>query len=113
MERWCYFAGSVKNIDIYFVKLNSRSDYVFRLDVARTREYDIREIVSLLADNSRDPVFLGYPYGLIEADRFARVTNREKEGLFMELVVRLKSDYKRIKPYLNSLNSHGILDSIS
>ena len=33
----------------------------------------------MLSSISVDPVFLGYPYGLVEADKLARVTNKEVE----------------------------------
>ena len=43
-----------------------------------TNQLDEDYILSLV-DNSKDPVFYGYPYLLIEADKLARVTNKEKE----------------------------------
>jgi len=67
----------------------------------------------LLKENSRDPVFLGYPYGLIEADRFSRISNQEKERLRLQLKLAFGRDYKRIEEFENSLNAHDILDSIN
>ena len=89
--------------NIYFIKFNN-SKYVFRLDFFNFDE----DVFSLLLNNSKDPVFIGYPYGLIDADRFARVTNKEKEYLKLKIL----SQSKNIKPYLNTINAHNILDSI-
>jgi hypothetical protein len=107
-KTWYYFLTK-SHADIYFAKLNPRSEYVFRIETAGCLA---NEIMYALMQNSRDAVFPGYPYGLIEADMFARVSRREKESLMLQLKVRLKKDFDRIRPYINSLNAHDILDSI-
>ena len=58
-----------------------------------------------------DPVFIGYPYGLVEADRIARISNQEKESLKTMFLVKLRN--KNIEKYLSSVNAHEILDRIS
>ena len=55
---------------------------------------------------------MGYPYGLIEADRFARVSNQERDSLKLRLRVMLGKEFKRIEKYINSTNAHEILDNI-
>lgn len=87
----------------YFVKLNDRSKHVFRFE-------GNPEALSLMIKNSTDPIFLGYPYGLIFVDRMARVTNEEKSSLKSSFL--LKAENKEIIKYLNSNNAHEILDSI-
>jgi hypothetical protein len=65
-----------------------------------------------LASNSNDPVFYGYPYSLIEADKEARVSNKEKE--YFKTIFLSKSKKKdRLKYLLSNLDSHDILDRIS
>lgn len=99
-------------VDIYIVKLNKKSKYIFKLEIFNKLKYNIGEILTLLKNNSKDPVFLGYPYGLIEADNFARVSNNEKEHLKIIFLTKLGKDNEKIAQYLNTLNAHSILDSI-
>ena len=96
------------NDNLNFVKLHPKSKYIFRFESFS----NINEVLSLLKENSIDPIFLGYPYGLIEADRFGRVSNKEKEILQLQLQIKFKKDYEKILPFLNSLNAHEILDSV-
>jgi len=104
-KTWYYSAK-----DFFFVKLNKNSNYIFRLDVLQKEK--IEEILYLLKENSKDPIFLGYPYGLIEADRFARVSKNQKKILQLELEMKLKKDYKDLIPYLTATDAHDILDNI-
>lgn len=99
--------------DLYIIKLNKSSRYIFKLEVFNQVLYDIDEILRILKDNSKDPVFLGYPYGLIEADKFARISNRETEHIKTIFLAKLGKDSQKIAQYLNTLNTHTILDSIS
>ncbi|MBW2963748.1 hypothetical protein KY306_03160 [Candidatus Woesearchaeota archaeon] len=103
---WLYFAGEENKRKIYFTKLNHHSDYVFHFE-------GNPEALNALIPLSNDPVFPGYPYGLIYADRFARITNQEKEFLKTQLTVKLGKDFEKIKKYINALNAHDILDNIS
>jgi hypothetical protein len=114
-QEWVYYLGRANekkhNADLYFLKLNKKSDYILRFEANKIEH--VNEVFSLLAENSKDPIFLGYPYGLIEADMFARVSKKEKEALQLQLMVLLGREGEKIKPYLNALNAHDILDSIS
>ena len=96
--------------DIIVVKLHQNSKYIFRLDIKNKQE--IKTLMSTLSKNSKDPVFLGYPYGLIEADNFARVSNREIDIIRTQILTKLGSDIKKIRPHLNTANAHSILDNI-
>ena len=98
------------NENLFFVKLHKNSKYVFKLEY---NQKQINELFSLLINNSKDPVFLGYPYGLVEADRFARVSKQEADLLKIQIRTKLKENFKQLEPHLNSLNSHDILDNIS
>lgn len=98
--------------DVFFVRLSARSRYSFRLDVSRQR-CEISEVLSELVGNSSDPVFCGYPYGLMEADRFARVSRQERDSLQLRLAAILGKDTSRLEPYINALNSHAILDRLN
>ena len=116
LKSWAYYPIAEINTkshqaEMYFVKLNKNSDHVFRLEIFNKQKPMAAEVISILAENSVDPIFLGYPYGLIEADRAARVTNQEKEALKTIFMFKLKN--RNVQKYLNSKNAHEILDRIS
>ena len=115
---WYYFPlVIIKNpahrSDIYIVKLNKSSKYIFKLEAFNQIQFNIEDILNILRCNSKDPVFLGYPYGLIEADKFARISNRETEHIKTIFLAKIGKDSQKIAQYLNTLNTHTILDSIS
>lgn len=97
-------------VEMFFIKLNEKSKYVFKFEVFKDSKFDVNEILTLLKDNAKDPIFLGYPYGLIEADRFARISNYEKEHQKTILLVKLGN---KLEKFLTPLNAHNILDKIS
>jgi len=99
--------------DLLITKLHKSSRYVFKLEIFKETNKDTNQILSTIKNNSKDPVFLGYPYGLIEADQFARVTNNEKDYIKTMFLTKVGKDNKKIAHYLNTLNTHNILDSIS
>lgn len=96
---WSYFLDK----NCYFVKLHDKAKHIFRF------EGDVSVLPHLLA-NSEDALFLGYPYGLIFADRMARVSNVEKDSLRMKFLLDKKNE--ALLKYLNSSNAHEILDSL-
>ena len=97
---------------LYIIKLNKNSKYTFKFEIFKETNNNISEILSIIKNNSKDPVFLGYPYGLIEADQFARVSNKEIDYLKTIFLTKLGNN-KEIAQYLNTLNAHSILDSIA
>lgn len=88
---------------MHFVKLHEKAGHVFRFEGSP-------EILPYLAENSQDALFLGYPYGLIFADKMARVSNEEKKSLKINFLLRKEN--QEILDYLNSVNAHEILDSL-
>lgn len=92
---------------ISFVRLHNRSGHVFRLDV--TQAEHARTVAFALASQSTDPVFLGYPYGLIEADQFAQV--RGDEAARMKLQVKAHGG-TQLKAHLSALNAHDTLNAL-
>ncbi|MBI2657282.1 DNA double-strand break repair nuclease NurA [Candidatus Woesearchaeota archaeon] len=97
--------------EMFFAKFHEKSKHVFRLEIFNQQKAKSEEIINILAANCKDPIFIGYPYGMVEADRIARVGNSEKESLRTMILVKLKN--KNIESYLNSGNAHEILDRIS
>ena len=109
-NEWYYKISESGVFDIYFVKLNSKASYTFRLDILKNNNKE--DVFHNLKLNASDPVFLGYPYGLIEADSNARVKNKEIEFLKMQLIVKFGEDFKKFKKYIQSEDAHSILDNI-
>ncbi len=96
---WCYKL----NENTSFVKLNDKAGHVFRFE-------GDKELQNCLINNSSDALFLGYPYGLILADKLARVSNEEKNSLRMKFLLNSKN--KEIVSYLRTSNAHEILDNL-
>ena len=99
--------------EMCFVKMHEKSRHIFRFEIYKEQKERLAETVSLLADNCKDPVFLGYPYGLIDADKNARISNQEKNMLLTLFSAKFGKDWERIKESLSNVDAHDILDNIS
>jgi|TARA_B100001964_G_scaffold224653_1_gene271709 hypothetical protein len=99
--------------EMSFVKLHESSKYIFRFEIYKEQKQHLNNIISLIANNCKDSVFIGYPYGLIEADRNARISHQEKQMLLTLFSTKLGKDWEKIKQSISSINAHEILDSIS
>ena len=105
---------------MFAVRLHECSDYVFRFEVfkdqvSRRNMGEVELVFSSLAANSRDVGFPGYPYGLIDADRFARISMAEKGVYEFQSRATLSSKKKiwdKISKYLRSSDAHDILNKL-
>jgi len=97
--------------EVFFVKLHPKSNHIFRFEIFNRQKGMADETINELASNCIDPIFIGYPYGLIEADRIARISNHEKDSLKTMFLAKLRNS--NIEKYLSSVNAHEILDRIS
>ena len=95
---------------VFIVKLNKSGKYCFQFETNKKEK--IAETLEQLAKNCSDAVFPGYPYGLILADKFARVSNKEKEYLLTIFQAKAGKTWGKIKQYLNTKNAHSVLDNI-
>mgnify|MGYP002001410596 FL=1 len=116
--KWLYhpvvdISSNNHKAEISFTKLHEHSKYIFRFEIYKEQKQNLNNIVSLIANNCKDSVFIGYPYGLIEADRQARISNQEKDMLLTLFSTKLGKDWEKIKNSLTSIDAHEILDSIS
>ena len=106
--------------EMFAVKLHENSDYVFRFEVLKDQvtKHSLGEVellLSSLAANSRDIGFPGYPYGLIDADRFARVSMKEKDGYefqFRAILSTQKHLWEKISKHLRASDAHDILNQL-
>lgn len=101
---WLY---QPENSNICFVKLHPRSAHVFRLDVINPE--DAQNVANALASQANDPAFIGYPYGLIEADQFAQVQTHETARLKLEMRARGGTT---LNQHLTALNAHDTLNRL-
>ena len=102
LKKWFYYYEN-----ICFAKLHEKSKYIFRIDIFDATKAE--EIIYLLAENSKDPSFLGYPYALIEADKFARVTNEE---LQRQKMLFLAKGGEELRMHLSALDAHDVLNRL-
>ena len=111
---WYYFpvvdiSSSMHKAAVYFTKLHPRSSFIFRFEhySGQKRIVDRERLFSFLASVSNDLTVPGYPYGLIKADRLARVSERERHYLTAKLMASLAPEQQ------SGRSLHEILDSIS
>jgi hypothetical protein len=118
---WCLPIARVANVlhnaFIYVVKLHESANYVFRFEIygeqaRKMREEDFCSVTSALANNSKDIGFPGYPYGLIDADSFARVSEDEVDKYRVPLMSELSKlgRWKKVSRHICSGDAHGVLD---
>lgn len=108
---WFYHPVAEAEHEIVFVRFNHRSYYVFRLD-SFSSPSELSGVFAALVENSVDPVFLGYPYGLIDADRFARVSNQEADCLKAMLFSKAGTHAELFRKLASTSDAHSILDNI-
>ncbi|MFW6117564.1 MAG: DNA double-strand break repair nuclease NurA [Thermoproteota archaeon] len=107
------------NAMIFIVKLAEVADYVFRYEIDREQYQSmesetVEELMGQLAENSRDVSFPGYPYGLVDADRFARVTEEDVEGYRALLLseVSRQGGWTKFARHIRAVDAHSILNSL-
>jgi hypothetical protein len=101
-------------------KFHPKSKFVFRFEILREQfnemgEDEINSILSSLAANANDVSMLGYPYGAIDADRFAQVRLDELNmyrGIIMSEMMR-HPEWKRLIKYGELLSAHDFLNGVS
>ncbi|MBW3020449.1 DNA double-strand break repair nuclease NurA [Candidatus Woesearchaeota archaeon] len=110
-NKWFYYPLITPNENepnIIVSKLHQSSKHIFKIEF--NKEFN-PELINILSKNSIDPVFLGYPYGLVMVDKLARVTNNEKEYFKFKYLSKMKNK-EELTQYLNTINAHEILDNI-
>lgn len=104
LTEWNYEALNYNAIKIFFAKLNKKSRHAFRIDILEQQDADTA--ISLLKQNSTDITFPGYPYGLIEADNFARVSLKETENI---KTIFLAQNQEFLEQQITSQNAHDLI----
>lgn len=100
--------------DLNFARLHARSQNTLRIEILKGQESEKQKIMSQLAANSRDVSFPGYPYGLIDADKNARVSYDELDALRMLLLSEISKTKKfgEFKDFLAASDAHEWLNRV-
>jgi hypothetical protein len=102
------------------VKFHAKSRFVFRFEILREQfssmnNDELNSVLASLAENSQDVSMIGYPYGAIDADRFAQV-RRDELGMYQGFILSEKlrhPEWKRLQKYSASLTAHDTLNGVT
>jgi hypothetical protein len=105
--------------EMFAVKLHPSSRYIFRYEILREQAQkmssdQIDSIIGTLSATSRDICFPGYPYGLIEADTFARIKTREKDTQQIQFMsaAAYAGIWKNIERHIKCIDAHELLNKL-
>lgn len=109
-DKWLYhpiadIASEAHRAEICTIKLHEHAKHAFRFEILKNQKEKLRDAVSLLASNSWDYQFPGYPFGLMDADKFARVSERER--------IYLRSLFASAGADESTSDAHNVLNNIS
>lgn len=101
-------------------KFHPKSKHVFRFEVLREQfnkmsDSEKDEVLASLAANASDLSMLGYPYGFVDADRFAQVRKNELKmykGLIMAEMLR-HPEWKDLQRYGFTTKFHDELNEVT
>lgn len=124
-DEWCYYPvarsrdGSEHNAVIMIVKLNKYTNTPFRFEILKDQidimsNKDILEIISFVAEYSRDINIPGYPYGLFDAHLWARVRTEEiiSYQTILDYELERRNTYKPFNSRIKAVSMHDKLDEM-
>ena len=102
------------------VKFHEKSRFVFRFEILREQfanmsPDELNSVLSSLVSNSQDVAMIGYPYGAIDADRFAQVRMDELtmyRGFVLSEMLK-RPEWKKLHKYSASLGAHDVLNEVT
>lgn len=108
--------NGLKEINCSVCKFNDKSKYLFKIDSGISKKENKEKITELelinhLSSLSNDPLFLGYPYPLVEVDELARVSNQEISLLKTKLAYNLGKNWDSFEMMTKSRDAHKVLDN--
>ena len=119
---WFYpiFQSTTTNLFSFVSKFHSASERVFRVDVPKVSyekmgEEGLGKLLGEIALNANDATFPGYPYGLIDADLFSRVSENELEYYRAIIYSEITGQDKKATflPHIRAGDAHQILNIIA
>lgn len=108
---WSYpdvWRGPDDHPRIWALKLHPKSRHILRTEFNRQPD---DALLAGLAALARDSAFPGYPYPLIDADRLARIGERERTLLRCRLQARAGKRWEAFAQQESALDAHSILDT--
>ncbi|MGM5480289.1 MAG: hypothetical protein ACQESC_02405 [Nanobdellota archaeon] len=108
-----YHTNKLHPATVHLVKLHPQSDHAFVLDVQKEYYGTLEYLLTTLSMTSCDPVFLGYPYGLVEADKLARIEDDRIQESRLHIHRQLQGESNKLLRGVHFKNAHEILDSFS
>jgi hypothetical protein len=107
-KKWMYYpVVDIQHPDhraeLVIAKLHEQAKKAFRIEIFNEQFNEHRRVLGALAANSKDARFLGYPYGMIDAHTFAKVTPQELEQHRVMFRINSSIDNERV---------HDVLDGI-
>jgi len=119
---WYYLVASISSPDhkaiLLMVKLHPNAERIFRFEIF-SEDPDINgeipeRALEWLSYNSSDISFPGYPYGLIDADMFARVREDEVEGYQLLLLSEISKQgkWEKFARHIQASDTHDILNML-
>ena len=107
-----YYHPIAKNIstiqgDMFVIKLHPLADYAFRTEIYPAEIAE--QALSMLIPLSDDPTFLGYPYGLLDADINARISDEEIK-LYRGMMYDYMDEYSIMES--RALDAHDIISGV-
>lgn len=105
--------------EIFLVKLNPDAQRVFRFEIFKDQAREllregVEELLSSLAANSRDIGFAGYPYGLLDADVNARVSQQDAKtyrAMVLSEISR-QGKWENFARHIRASDAHQVLDTL-
>lgn len=105
---------------MFAVKFHPQSKFLFRFEILREQYNqmtpdELNSVMASLAENSQDVAMLGYPYGAIDADRFAQV-RRDELIMYQGYLTSEKMRHpiwERLQKYSVSLDAHDVLNGVT
>ncbi|MDD1774628.1 MAG: DNA double-strand break repair nuclease NurA, partial [Methanobacterium sp.] len=124
-DEWCYFpiARSKQGKDhsalIMVVKLNKNASTSFRFEILKSQadnmsKNEIIDLISSVAEYSRDITIPGYPYGLFDAHVWARVRNEDLNNykIILDSELARTDAYEDFNARIKAVNMHDKLDEL-
>lgn len=120
---WYHPIASISSPDhkaiVLMVKLHPNAERIFRFEIF-SKDPDINgqipeRTLGQLSDNSSDISFPGYPYGLIDADMFARVREDEVEGYQLLLLSEISKQgkWEKFARHIQASDAHDVLNMLA
>ncbi len=124
-KEWCYFpiARSKQGKDhkavIMVVKLNRNASTSFRFEILKDQadnmsKKEIMDIISSIAEYSRDITIPGYPYGLFDAHVWARVRNEDLNNykIILDSELARTESFEDFNARIKAVSMHDKLDEL-